>query len=390
MKKNILFVSSNMSVGGFQKSLVSLLYYFDFEKYNVDLLLFSPQGIFMDLIPKQVNVIPIIMPSCYFNVFPICIKQLLSKGYLLLAVQRIFQVMISKYDKGYGGIIMSKAIPAIKKEYDTIIDYNGQYILYYIVDKLTAKKKITYFHSDYKKWSYYHKADEKYFGKVDYIVTVSDQCKRSLDELFPVYSDRIRIVENIISSKTVSIHPRETSGFKDIDFKGVRIVMIGRVCEDKGIVFAIEACGKLKERGYNIRWYSVGPCSDFEYYNQLREENNVTDCFIFLGETNNPYAYMKNADIIAHPSKFEGKAVVVEEAKILAKPIVVTNFSTVYDQIVNEKNGLIVDMDSDSLYLGVKRLIDNTDLMMNFSRVLKNEVMGNESEVEKLYKLIEG
>ncbi len=390
MKKNILFLSSNMGVGGFQKSLVSLLYYFDYDEYNVDLLLFSPSGIFMDLIPKQVNILPPIMPSCYFEPFPSCIKKLISKGNFLLATQRIFQAIISKYDKGYGGMIMSEAIPAIKQEYDTIVDYNGQYILYYMVDKLTAKKKITYFHSDYKKWPYYHNADKIYFKKVDYIVTVSDQCKQSLDELFADCLDKTRVIENIISHKTVSSYSDGSNGFKDIKFTGIRIVMIGRACPDKGIIFAIEACKKLKQGGYHIKWYSVGPCLDIEYYNQLIKENNVEDCFIFLGETSNPYAYMRNADIIAHPSKFEGKAVVVEEAKLLAKPIVATNFSTVYDQITNEKNGLIVDMNSEALYLGIKRLIDNPDLQMKFSDNLKSEATGNEREIEKLYKLIEG
>ena len=388
MKKNILFISSNMNTGGFQKSLVSLLNYFDYSNYNVDLLLFSPTGIFMELIPTQVNLLSLRIPACFFSTFPICVKQLIRRRDVLLAAQRIFQGVISQFDRGYGGVIMSKAIPAIEKEYDAIIDYNGQYILYYMIDKLKAKKKITYFHNDYKKWPYYYNADKAYFKKADYIVTVSDKCKQSLDELFPDYSDKTRVIENIISSKTVNFY--STNGFKDINFNGVRILMVGRVCQDKGVDFAIEACRKLKQDGYPIRWYSVGPCSDIEYYNKLVKAKNIEDCFIFLGETNNPYDYMRKADIIAHPSRFEGKAVAVEEAKILAKPIVVTNFTTVYDQIEHEKNGLIVEMNAEAVYQGVKRLIDNSDLRSKFSQVLKNQVVGNENEVEKLYKLLEG
>ena len=60
MKKKILFICSNMKVGGFQKSLISLLRCFDYEKYDVDLLLLDPSGIFMDLIPKEVNILPVI------------------------------------------------------------------------------------------------------------------------------------------------------------------------------------------------------------------------------------------------------------------------------------------------------------------------------------------
>ena len=67
---------------------------------------------------------------------------------------------------------MAYLMPSIGGEYDSIIDYNGQQQLYYMVNKLNAKKKITFFHSDYKKWSYYYKADKKYFPKVDAIFTI--------------------------------------------------------------------------------------------------------------------------------------------------------------------------------------------------------------------------
>ena len=67
MKKKILFICSNMKVGGFQKSLISLLRCFDYEKYDVDLLLLDPSGIFMDLIPKEVNILPVCIEPEYFK-----------------------------------------------------------------------------------------------------------------------------------------------------------------------------------------------------------------------------------------------------------------------------------------------------------------------------------
>mgnify|MGYP000600414399 CR=1 FL=1 len=66
MKKKILFLCSNMEIGGFQKSLISVLQCFDYEKYDVDLLLFNPTGIFMELIPTQVNILPTIIEPTYF------------------------------------------------------------------------------------------------------------------------------------------------------------------------------------------------------------------------------------------------------------------------------------------------------------------------------------
>ena len=55
-----------------------------------------------------------------------------------------------------------------------------------------------------------------------------------------------------------------------------------------------------------------------------------------MGVKENPYPYIKKADIYVQPSRYEGKSIAIDEAKILKKPIVVTNFSTAKDQIENE------------------------------------------------------
>ena len=55
--KKILFICSNMNIGGFQKSLVNLLINFDYNRYEVDLFLIDKDGIFMDSIPSEVNIV---------------------------------------------------------------------------------------------------------------------------------------------------------------------------------------------------------------------------------------------------------------------------------------------------------------------------------------------
>lgn len=243
--KKILFISSNMEIGGFQKSLISLLREFDYSKYEVDLLLLNPSGIYMDLIPTEVNQITLDIDNNYFKSPPSGIIELIKNKKVTLAIYRIIQSFISKINKGMGGIILSKKMPEIDKEYDVIIDYNGQHILYYMIDKLKAKKKITYFHSDYNKWNYYKFADKKYYKKANYIVTVSDICAESLKENFINEKDKIKVVENIITKDTVNIFPLNSNTYKDNEYTGKRIATIGRLCFDKGIDIAIDAMENL-------------------------------------------------------------------------------------------------------------------------------------------------
>lgn len=387
MKKKVLIICSNLGIGGFQKSLVSLLKYFDYDKYDVDLLLFIPEGIFMDLIPNNVNIISGIMPKEYFESLNVSFRKLIKDRHYILALLRLMSSSIGLIDKGYGAVFMSKFIPKLNQEYDISIDYNGQYILYYMINKITAKRKITFFHSDYKMWPYYKHVDRKYYSKVDYIVTVSDQCVKSLKTFFPLEINKIKKIENIISKDTVNIRGNENSPFNE-DFDGIRLLTVGRVCKEKGIDMAIEACGYLKSQGIKIKWYAVGPIFNEQFFRELVYKYDVVNEFVFSGSTNDPYSYMRDVDIIVHPSRFEGKAVVIEEAKILKKPIVATAFSTVGNQIVNRKNGLIVEMDSMSIANGILEMINNNYLRERIIKELSEKYNGNESEINKLYDLM--
>lgn len=91
-----------------------------------------------------------------------------------------------------------------------------------------------------------------------------------------------------------------------------------------------------------------------------------------------------------NPSRYEGYGLVIAEARILQKPIVATDFTVVHNQIIDGKNGLISQMNSDSLYKCVKRMIEDENLQNNVCENLKKESPGTEEEIFKIYKLIEG
>lgn len=388
MKKNVLFIVSDMGSGGFQKSLISLLQCFEYKKYSVDLLVLYPQGIFMNEIPKEVNRISVDISSSFFASFPKGAIELFKEKEYTLAFKRTIHFIMSRLDKGKAAIYMSKQIPKLQKKYDVAIDYNGQQILYYMMDKVQADKKITYFHSDYKRWPYYKNADKKYYPKVQYIVTISDICKESLDEIFPECSKKTRVIHNISSPIVIKELAMKECPV-EFNKNYINIVMVGRPSDVKGYDFAIEACYKLKRDGYKIRFYAIGTSNEVDKFKKLVNEFDVEREFIFVGETNNPYSFIRQADIYVHPSRFEGKSVAIDEAKILCKPIIISNFTTAKDHIQNEVNGLIVDMNSNGVYEGIMKLIKDKQLRDKFINNLSNENLGNEDEVYKLYELIE-
>ena len=58
--KKLLFVIESLTLGGAEKSLVTLLNLLDYEKYEVDLQLFSYGKEFEKLLPQEVNLLPIL------------------------------------------------------------------------------------------------------------------------------------------------------------------------------------------------------------------------------------------------------------------------------------------------------------------------------------------
>ena len=70
----------------------------------------------------------------------------------------------------------------------------------------------------------------------------------------------------------------------------------------------------------------------------------------------------------------------------LAKPILLTDFSTAADQIDSGKTGLIVPLSPD----GIAQLLDNASLRDSYSKALASLDLSNEGEISKLYDLIEG
>ena len=71
---------------------------------------------------------------------------------------------------------------------------------------------------------------------------------------------------------------------------------------------------------------------------------HLKGCLFPVGAKENPYPYIKNADIYVQTSRFEGFCLTLAEARALHIPPVSTNFDVVYNQLRDGENGLIVDM----------------------------------------------
>lgn len=394
MHKKILFIIGILDTGGVSKSMLSLLNVIDKETYEVSLLMMNTSGAFSNQIPTGVRVLSDSRLTALTSGFS-GIKDLISfrKGIgfqPILGLFSLIRFLFSYFDKSLSGIFLARIMPKISEEhFDLIVDYNGQQDLYYMVNKLKGKQKITFFHSDYRKWRYYEKVDRKYFGKVDGIYTISEECVSALKEVFPEYTDKFHLMENISSPSLINkladelIEPALTKQQHDFIIASLGYVSIG-----KGSELAVQVAKKLKEVGISFEWWFIGGVTNDWDYQGFVKKNGLEDNVKFLGVKANPYPYLKRADLYVHLSKFEGKSIALDEVKVLCKPVVVTNFSTVHDQFEDRLNASICEMTVEDATDKITELIHNTSLRQSYIDYLKQHIVDNSNEIEKIYSLL--
>lgn len=386
MKKRILFMIGTLQSGGVSKSIVNLLNVMDRTTYDVHLLLLDRAGdILSPYLPSDITVhVNREIENLHRGLSGV--RALLFTGHLLLALGSLIRMLLSKFSRAWAGRWLAYLMPRFTDlSFDLIVDYGGQQQLYYMVDKLYGKKKITFFHNDYSKWPYYYAADKLYYPKVDQILSISQTCVDVLKAYFPECKDKISVMQNISSPVLITKQANETV---DLPIAPLLLVSLGHIMRRKGTDFSIDAVKILQKKGVEFKWMLVGKVVEKDLIRRIEQEG-LADRFVVLGIRSNPYPYIKAADIYVHPARFEGKSIALDEAKILCKPIVVTNFSTVNDQFEDRVNASICEMNGDALADAIIELAANKELRQSYVAYLNAHIVDNSSEVEKLYAFID-
>lgn len=384
MKKRILVIGITMAAAGSEKSFLSFANSIDYEKYDVDLLLARKTGDFLPLVPEKIRILEMETLGSLFEIDRKNARHIIMKQYILKNPLRIlgllphqFKVMSAKSEENRSfaanrmWLSMMEKMPEFPEEYDIALAYWGDRTMFYMIDKVRAKRKIAWLHFDYSRPPREDALYFEYFQKCDKVVTVSGEIERSLKNALPGIADRVVTIENLIDSEEIAWMAAEEADFGD-DFDGTRLLTVGRICPQKGYDLAVPAVARLISEGYPIRWYIIGQGDD-AYAAALRSqitERGVCADIVFLGMQKNPYKFMRAADIYFQPSRHEGKPIAVEEAKVLRKPIFVTNYTSAAEQTDGGALGLVGDISEEGIYLGLKKLLDDGKLRENLMQSL--------------------
>lgn len=399
-KKKLIFTCGKMKIGGVQKSLISLLNNLDYDKIEVTILLDNLNGELMNMLPSDVKVIeledkPLEIHKLKVKSFYL-FKELLKNPTLPLFIfKNIFNNERKFNSKAITQFLWNKnknKINKLNNTYDIAISYAGGMGIWneYVIDKIDSKKKILWIHGNYNNFGSKSDLEKEYYQKFDNIYVVTEKLRDFLIDNIENIEHKIEVAENIIDHTYISnlsfLEVENESKLFD-DSSNTYFLSLMRVEKSKGIDLGIDAFKIALKENNNLTWYILGAGSSVEYFKSKVRNLGLEDNIVFLGPKLNPYIYLRLANVYFHPSYGEGKSISVEEAKNFNKPILITNYPTVRDQINDDITGIITELDAKTIATNLVRLHEDVKLRNKLISNLKG-YRSKSNVLEMIYHLL--
>ena len=305
--KKILFGITSLAIGGAERVLVDLVNELC-NKYEITVFTLYSKGDF------EKNLSPKIKLKTLYNVQ----YKELNKIQKILIPLRVLIMQRNIYRK------------YIKNNFDVEIAFLEGPITRIISTKNKKVTKIAWIHNDISKVfgnsikSKIKKIiDKNIYNKYDKLIFVSNDNAQKFKE---TYNNSIpkEVIYNYIDKDRVIRKAEETVDI-EFDTNNINFVTVARLVKQKALDRLINVHSKLIKEGYKHNFYIIGEGPEKDKLEKLINDKQVQDTFKLIGKRENPYPYMKKADYFCLLSHFEGYPMVVEAAKILNIPILITD-----------------------------------------------------------------
>lgn len=402
----ILFVINTLGQAGAETALLSLLQTLAREKgearYEISLYVLTGQGEMVSRLPADVRLLnkkyreesvltakgrkylkktvlkAMFTRATVVKLFPYLVKNTCA----MLGKKRLLPDKLLWRVLSDGGMVLPE-------EYDLAVSYLEGGAAYFVADHVKAAKKAAFIHVDYEKAGYTRALDKDCYLAFDKIFTVSDEVREAFLKAYPELPDKTEVFHNILNKEEIVRRAEEGEGFTD-GFTGMRLLSVGRLTAQKAFEVSVDAMKRLKDAGKNVRWYVLGEGDQRKKLQEQIDALGLTEDFILYGAVNNPYPFMKQADIYVHASRFEGKSIAIQEAQILGKPMVVSDCSGNREQVCHGKDGLMCGLTPDSLAENIMLLLEDEALRRKLGAAATKKNADAAEEIQKLLSMLKG
>ena len=342
----ILFFIPTLSHGGAEKVLVNLVNHLDRKKYDITVQTLFDGGVNQQFLKPHIkhrSIFKKIFPgnSRVLALFP---PKLLYKRF----IKEHFDIIVSYLEGPTARIVIG------------CTDKDTKIVSWIHCRMETEKAGAVGFRS-------YQEA-RRCYNRFDYTACVSKWVKDSFIKTFD-FNKPIGVLYNTI--ETDEIKELSNKSVEDVSFEKdvFNIISVGKIIAVKAFMRLAHIHKRLLEDGIKNHVYILGVGNEQTQIEKYLSENNLSDSFTFLGYRTNPYQYVKACDLYVCSSVSEGFSTSVTESLIVGTPVVTTLCSGM-EELLGENNefGVVTENNEQALYEGIKRLLDNPDLLDHYKK----------------------
>lgn len=262
---------------------------------------------------------------------------------------------------------LGTAVRRLPRNFDIEVAYLECGPTKFLAASKSRAKKVAWVHCDLilkeeDPWAFAKKT-APWYAKFDRVVCVSESVRESFRRL---YDDRFPscVLYNVNNEAEIL---RRADAFTP-ESDGIRtLCAVGRLSPEKNYLHLLRALPKLRRDGIPFRLQIIGEGPERKKLEEYITRKNLGDCVQLLGWQENPYPYMKAADMIVCSSRYEGLSTVVTEALILGKPVVTTPCNGMAELLGDSEFGLIAEADDSGLHRALHRMLTEPDLRQHYA-----------------------
>ena len=195
-----------------------------------------------------------------------------------------------------------------------------------------------------KKMKFYEKLDKLLLSKFDKVVVVSDALKKDVLRS-GIFEEKVVVIDNgidIDKFKVISdkLQVKKTLGIRE---EGYVVGTVGRLTEEKGHIYLIEAFRKVITKFSNAKLLIVGDGPLREDLELAVSSMKLKEKVVFAGMREDIPEMLNIMDMFVLPSLTEGMPMALLEAMASQTPIIATKVGAIPKIIDNGHSGLLID-----------------------------------------------
>ncbi len=366
----ILYYYSKLNVGGAERSTVRMLNALAKNGDEVTLLLRWAGGQIENELSDSVEIIHL-KNNPRDNVPKLFCGRAWSVFQFFLGKRRLRKLRKRSFDMAISGLFGYDPLPLLKN--------------------VKASCYVQMLRNDVLKTGSYGKTKEymqKYGERFALYLGVSKYTTDTFKSAYPKLADRADTLYNFMEDVNTDICYPIPEQMRDSS-NVLKILTVGRIADvAKGVFRMVEVCEELCKEFSSFKWYVVGEGPDKQELRARIDRAGLADVMILCDGTTNPFPYYANADLVAVLSYYEGLCGVVNEAKLMCRPVIATRFSAIDEQITDGENGYVVDNSKEAIIEKMRLLLSEPHLISKTAvNGMNEEILNNQAKVEKLHRL---